>query len=139
MPYTVILLLYLAICLCTSCINQKVFDNTGHNRATTLFKMSFNERLSGWHIEAKHAGVWLKRGGVRRGGRCLLYKQLIKALVDSTLPGATSLHVSAPFKLVFIYGPKGPKVIFDSYKALVQGQISAHGTLGMGGGGVARV
>lgn len=81
------------------------------------------------HIEAKHAG----RGWGRR--RCLLYRQLIAAFFGRMLPGATSLYVAAAFKLFIVYGPKGPKVILNSYKAFMQGEIGAHGTLGMGGEG----
>lgn len=45
------------------------------------------------------------------------------------LPGTTSLYVTAAFKLFIVYGPKGPKVILNSYKAFMQGQIGAHSTL----------
>lgn len=78
------------------------------------------------HTEADHAG----RGWGR--GRCLLYKQLIIAFVGRMLPGATSLYVAAAFKLFIIYGPKGPKVILNSYKAFMQREIGAHSTLGLG-------
>lgn len=78
------------------------------------------------HIEAKHAG----RGWDRR--RCLLYRQIIAAFVGRMLPGATSLYVAAAFKLFIVYGPKGPKVILNSYKAFMQREIGAHGTLGWG-------
>ncbi len=80
------------------------------------------------HTEAEHAG----RG--RGRGRCLLYKQLITAFVGRMLPGATSLYVAAAFKLFVVYGPKGPKVILNSYKAFMQREIGAHGTLGWGRG-----
>lgn len=50
------------------------------------------------------------------------------------LPGTAALYVTAPFKLFVVYGPKGPKVILDSYKAFMQGQIGAHSTLEMGRG-----
>lgn len=86
-----------------------------------------------WHTEAKHAGILLKGEGWGGDGQSLLYEQLIVAGVDDVLPGATSLNVAAPFKLFVVYGPKGPKVILDSYKALVQGEVSAHSTLERGG------
>lgn len=67
-------------------------------------------------------------------GRCLLYKQLITAFAGRMLPGATSLYVAAAFKLFVVYSPKGPKVILNSYKAFMQGEIGAHSTLGWGRG-----
>lgn len=76
--------------------------------------------MSMWHIEAKHAGTLLEEGGVGvGGGRSLLYKWPVVVVADGMLPGATSLNVTAPLKLCVVYGPKGPKVILDSYKALV--------------------
>lgn len=76
--------------------------------------------MSMWHIEARHAGILLEGEGLGvGGGRSLLYKWLVVVVVDDMLPGATSLNVTAPLKLFVVYGPKGPKVVLDSYKALV--------------------
>lgn len=80
-------------------------------------------------------------GGWRVGwGGCLLYEQLVKVLIGGAFPRATSLHVSAALKLLLINGPKGPKLILYSHKALMQGKVGANGTLGKqssqeGGGG----
>lgn len=52
--------------------------------------------------------------------KCLLYKQLVKALVSGKFPRAASLYVAAVLKLLIINSPKGPKLILYSDKALMQ-------------------
>lgn len=71
-------------------------------------------------------GLWSLQG--RR--RCLLYEQLVKVLISGVFPRATSLYVAATLKLLIINGPKGPKLILYSHKALMQGKVGANGTLG---------
>lgn len=84
-------------------------------------------------------GLWSLQG--RR--KCLLYEQLVKVLISGVFPRATSLYVAATLKLLIINGPKGPKLILYSHKALMQGKVGANGTLGKqtsrgGGAGAAR-
>lgn len=94
-------------------------------RRKTLSKKEMNEKLRtggacGTSKQSMQGHCWKEKVGERsRGGQSLLYKQLAVVAVDAALPGATSLNVAAPFKLFVVYGPKGPKVILDSYKALV--------------------
>lgn len=71
-------------------------------------------------------GLWSLQG--RR--KCLLYEQLVKVLISGVFPRATSLYVAATLKLLIINGPKGPKLILYSHKALMQGKVGANGTLG---------
>lgn len=75
-------------------------------------------------------------GASRR--KCLLYEQLVKVLISGVFPRAASLYVAAALKLLIINGPKGPKLILYSHKALMQRKVGANGTLGKqtsGGGG----
>lgn len=58
--------------------------------------------------------------------KCLLYERL----VGGAFPRAASLYVAAALKLLIINGPKGPKLILYSHKALMQGKVGANGTLG---------
>lgn len=86
-----------------------------------------------YHIRQKRDEQAHRGGACRKGrgrGRSLLYKQLVAVFVSHMFPGSPSLYVTAAFKLFVVYGPKGPKVILNSYKAFMQGQIGAHSTLG---------
>lgn len=71
-------------------------------------------------------GLWSLQG--RR--KCLLYEQLVKVLICGVFPRTASLYVAAALKLLIINGPKGPKLILYSHKALMQGKVGANGTLG---------
>lgn len=69
-------------------------------------------------------------GGPLHRRKCLLYEQLVKVLICGVFPRTASLYVAAALKLLIINGPKGPKLILYSHKALMQGKVGANGTLG---------
>lgn len=77
-------------------------------------------------MQGGRLGLWTLQG--RR--KCLLYEQLVKVLISGVFPRAASLYVAAALKLFIINGPKGPKIILYSHKALMQGKVGANGTLG---------
>lgn len=83
------------------------------------------------------------RAGACRG--CRLQGGWERLLVGQlgVFPRAASLYVTAALKLLVMNGPKGPKLILYSHKALMQGKVGANGTLGKqssgGGWGGGRV